>query len=48
MKLCPLRAATRAGQNAISIQRMNKMIDPNHQPLTATTISAAVIEISFG
>jgi hypothetical protein len=45
-KPCPLRAATRAGQNAISIQRMKKMIDPNHQPFAATSISAPVKEIS--
>ena len=30
MKLCPLRAATRAGQNAIAIQMIARMIDPNH------------------
>jgi hypothetical protein len=46
-KLCPLRPATRAGQNAIAIQMMKKAIDPNHQPLAATSISAPGTEISF-
>src|SRR3954465_1614899 len=36
-KLCPFRAATRAGQKAIAIQMRKKTIDPNHQP----SISAA-------
>jgi hypothetical protein len=31
MKLCPLRAATRAGQNAMAIQMMSPMMPiPNH------------------
>jgi hypothetical protein len=35
-------AATRAGQNAIKIQMTMKMIDPNHQPLAATSISTSL------
>src|SRR3954467_2512542 len=34
-KLCPFRAATRAGQKAIAIQMRKKTIDPNHQPSTS-------------
>src|SRR6478735_4597466 len=31
MKLWPLRAATRAGQNAMATQMIKKRIDPSHQ-----------------
>jgi DNA-directed RNA polymerase specialized sigma24 family protein len=46
-KAVPLPPATRAGQIAISVQRIKKTIDPNHQPPAAMTISAPVMEISF-
>ena len=42
MKLWPFRAATRAGQNAIRIQMMKRMIEPTHQPFTARIISASM------
>ena len=44
-KLCPLRAATRAGQKAIKTQMMTKMIAPHHQPdIEAMSIRRPPIE----
>jgi hypothetical protein len=35
MRLCPLRPATRAGQNAIAIQMMRPMMPtPNHMTVS--------------
>src|SRR6476619_1615347 len=41
-KLCPSRAATRAGQKAIATQMTRNTIDPSHQPIDATSIPTSV------